>query len=385
MCQKFIKSYYEKENKLDPSKVWDHMSSLDPAEMQVIASTLEGLEPSDEQLSAFDYAKAPMRRNSYWVMQLIPMWFQGEDPKERRDEYFPGSTPVYDISINDDQYTFVIRETCPKGEPSSDSLLKYLKRAIASPLPPKTPAIPNVLWLHRDLSPHVDALCPFLDSLPVPFSWRMQQPDEGGDASAYRGVDMSSIARSIRRAEEKKRLGNAAFGRQDSTAAIDHYSGAYEILADTVPRDPTDEEKPAIRRSLAVCLANRAAVWLMAGDAGAALQDAKDATDFDSDYGKAYYRQAKAYSQLDAREKSINVLIKALKRPKLASDEGLIDALVDVYGGLPESPNELRSFCRRLFIDRNGDRRARKVPGFVRRVDAHVERILGSEFCATAV
>ncbi|TFY61675.1 hypothetical protein EVJ58_g4370 [Rhodofomes roseus] len=321
------------------------MSSLDPAEMQVIASTLEGLEPSDEQLSAFDYAKASMRRDSYWVMQLIPMWFQGEDPKERRDEYFPGSTPVYDISINDDQYTFVIRETCPKGEPSSDSLLKYLKRAIASPLPPKTPAIPNVLWLHRNLRPHVDALCPFLDSLPVPFSWRMQQP----------------------------------------TAAIDHYSGAYEILADTVPRDPTDEEKLAIRRSLAVCLANRAAVWLMAGDAGAALQDAKDATDFDSDYGKAYYRQAKAYSQLDAREKSINVLIKALKRPKLASDEGLIDALVDVYGGLPESPNELRSFCRRLFIDRNGDRRARKVPGFVRRVDAHVERILGSEFCATAV
>ncbi|TFY57947.1 hypothetical protein EVJ58_g6717 [Rhodofomes roseus] len=283
----------------------------------------------------------------------------------------------------------LLQEQCPEdGEPPSDLLLKYLKRAIASPLLPKTPSLPNVLWFHRDLSRHIDAFCPFLETLPAPFSWRVQPPDEGGDTSAYGGVDMSSIARSIRRAEEEKRLGNAAFGRKNCTTAIKHYSKAHDLLTDAGSRDPTDEEKPDLNRSLAICLANRAAVWVMEGphhNPEAALQDAKQATEFYPDYGKAYYRQAKAYSLKGARDKSINVLVRALKRPKLASDEGLIEALADAYGGIPESPDELRLFCHRLFIDRNGDRRARNVPGFVRKVDAHVQKILGPDFSATAV
>lgn len=46
-----------------------------------------------------------------------------------------------------------------------------------------------------------------------------------------------------------------------------------------------------------------------------------------------YYRQAKALRLLDSREKSIDVLVGALKRPNLASDKGLNDTLVDAYGG----------------------------------------------------
>jgi len=389
---KVISSYLQKGQKLDPSSFWDHMLEQDPADLRPVASALDDLKPSDDELAAFDYKEVPMRKNSHWVMQLIPMVQQDEDAKDYRygGQSFPGNTPIFDISINDDRFTFILRETIPPGTAvSSDLLLSYLKRAIAFPMPPKTPSIPNELWIARDLSHHIDALLPFLDSLPSPFTWRLQPLDQvHGDVTVDPNAVESSIAKAIQRADEEKRLGNAAFARKEKIAALDHYTKAHGLLADAGFRTLEEEEKRQLARLLAVCLANRAAVWLMDGTrqyAQDALEDAKQALDFDSDYGKAYYRQAKAYLLMDAREKSINVLTKALKRPMLLSDEGLVEALVEAYGGFPETPDELRAFCRRVFIDKYGDRRARGVEGFVRRADAHVKKVLGPEFSATAV
>ncbi|KAH9915214.1 uncharacterized protein B0H18DRAFT_1042181 [Fomitopsis serialis] len=386
--EKVISSY--KGDRLDPSAFWDHMMEQDPEDLRPVASALHDMKPSDGQLAAFDYTEAPMRKNSHWVMQLVPMAYQGKDAKDRRSEPFPGSTPIFDISINDDRFSFILRETIPPGRAvSSDLLLRYLKRAIAFPVPPKTPSIPHELWIGRDLSPHIDALLPFLDSLPSPFTWRLQPLDQvHGDVPVDPNVVESSIAKAIQRADEEKRLGNAAFGRKEKIAALDHYTKAHGLLADAAFRTLEREEKRQLTRSLAVCHANRAAAWLIEGtsqDAQNALRDAKQALDFDCDYGKAYYRQAKAYLLMDAREKSINVLTKALKRPKLSSDQGLVEGLVEAYGGFPETPDELRSFCHRVFIDKYGDRRARGVEGFVRRADAHVKKVLGPNFSATTV
>lgn len=387
--QKVLSTYNTKEYNGDPMSLMHHLSTQDPADVEALLSAVAGSKTSDDRLSTFNYKKVPVRKNSSWVMQLSPMGFQGKDPQDYRDEYFPGSTPVFSVFIYDDREQFLVQEMVPPGMPSSDFLLKALKQAIASPLPPNRPCAPSLLVIAYKLSPHVDALRPFLDSLPAPFSWRLETPEEAeGVGSGVHNLNVKGIAKATKRAEEEKRLGNEAIGRKDRASAVKHYSEAYEFLADAIAQNPVDGEKRDIKRAMAICLANRAAAWLMEGegqDAKTALTDAERATTFDENYGKAYYRQAKAHQLLDARESSINVLTAALKRASLASDKGLNDALVDAYGGFPQSPDELRVLCRRLFVDKDGDLRARDIKEFVRRADAHVKKTLGPEFSATTV
>ncbi|KAH9831777.1 uncharacterized protein C8Q71DRAFT_780277 [Rhodofomes roseus] len=389
--QKVMSTFNTKEYNGDISNLMHHLSMQDPADVEALFSAATGSKPSEDQLSDFDYKSVPVRRDSFWVMQLTPMGFQGEDTKDYRDEYFPGSKPVFSVIIYDDRTSYLAQEMAPPGMPSSDFLINVLKKAIAAPLPPNSPCAPNLLLIAQKLSAHVGALRPFLDSLPAPFGWRLETAEEIEQvASGVHDLNVKGVAKATRRAEEEKRLGNEAVGRKDRTAAVKHYSEAFEFYADAFSQKPTAtaDEEHGIKRSMAICLANRAAAWLMEGegrDAKKALADAERAAAFDEDYGKAYYRQAKAHQLLDAREKSIDVLTSALKRPSLASDKGLVDTLVDAYGGFPDSADELRTLCHRLFIDDDGDLRARDIREFVRRADVHVKKILGPEFSVTAV
>ena len=104
-------------------------------------------------------------------------------------------------------------------------------------------------------------------------------------------LNVKGIVKATRRAEEEKQLGNDAIGRKDRTAAVKHYSEAYQFLADAIAQNAIDEEKRDIKRKMAICLSNRAAAWLLDGqgqDAKKALQDAEKAATIDEDYGKAY-------------------------------------------------------------------------------------------------
>ncbi|TFY57948.1 hypothetical protein EVJ58_g6718 [Rhodofomes roseus] len=334
-----MSTFNTKEYNGDISNLMHHLSMQDPADVEALFSAATGSKPSEDQLSDFDYKSVPVRRDSFWVMQLTPMGFQGEDTKDYRDEYFPGSKPVFSVIIYDDRTSYLAQEMAPPGMPSSDFLINEEIEQVAS---------------------------------------------------GVHDLNVKGVAKATKRAEEEKRLGNEAVGRKDRTAAVKHYSEAFEFYADAFSQKPTAtaDEEHGIKRSMAICLANRAAAWLMEGegrDAKKALADAERAAAFDEDYGKAYYRQAKAHQLLDAREKSIDVLTSALKRPSLASDKGLVDTLVDAYGGFPDSVDELRTLCHRLFIDDDGDLRARDIREFVRRADVHVKKVLGPEFSVTAV
>lgn len=201
-------------------------------------------------------------------------------------------------------------------------------------------------------------------------------------------MNVQGVAKGLASAESEKALGNAAVARKDRADAVKHYTEAIESLLDARGQSPTNDELKKIKSMLSICMANRAAAYLMEGkgqDPKKALQDAQDATKMDEDYGKAYYRLAKAYQLLSEPSKAIDTLSEALRRPKLSKDKGLIDALIDAFGGLPDNEDELRSFCFKVFKDADGDRRARGLDGFKRKVNLHVQKIIGPNASVSAL
>jgi len=232
------------------------------------------------------------------------------------------------------------------------------------------------------LSPLVSSLRPFLDTLPRPFTWRVQTPNEANIlASSVEEHRSGAVSRLLHAAETAKARGNVAFAGRVQSAALEEYSTAIEALVTASLQKATDAEMRRIKPLMSVCYANRAAVYLMEGpwrDAEEALKDAKEAVLRDADYAKAYYRQAKAHQALSQSSEAIDVLTKALRRPSLASDPGLNDALVDAYGGFPIMEDKLRLFCRNVFTDNHGDHRARGLEEFERRASEHVRKVLGA-------
>lgn len=75
-----------------------HLAMQDPADVDALLSAVAGSKASGSE-DNFDFTKAPVRKNSFWVMQLSSMGFQGKDETDYREEYFSGSTPVFSIII----------------------------------------------------------------------------------------------------------------------------------------------------------------------------------------------------------------------------------------------------------------------------------------------
>lgn len=104
-------------------------------------------------------------------------------------------------------------------------------------------------------------------------------------------MNLAGVAQGLSAAESQKALGNQTVARKDRAGAVAHYTEAIESLHDAWGQKPTDEEDKKIRTLLCVCLANRAAAWLLPGtgqDARKALKDAEEAIARDAEYGKAY-------------------------------------------------------------------------------------------------
>ena len=52
----------------------------------------------DAKLDTFDYSKVPVKRNSFWVVQLMHMGFV--DSQQRVHEtYVPGTQPIFQLII----------------------------------------------------------------------------------------------------------------------------------------------------------------------------------------------------------------------------------------------------------------------------------------------
>ena len=51
---------------------------------------------------------------------------------------------------------------------------RVIQKAMANPVPPLRPQLPEFLLVARKLQQHVLVLKPFLDSFPPPFTWRIE-------------------------------------------------------------------------------------------------------------------------------------------------------------------------------------------------------------------
>lgn len=137
---------------------------------------------------------------------------------------------------------------------------------------------------------HIPFLKPFLDSLPMPFYWRLETQEEADDLNE--GIfqkNQQGVLRGLVSVEEKKKAGNAAFVQQDCLTASRAYSDAIEDLFDVLSQKPDLDNEKRAKKQLAICYANRAAAYLIAGDAshaGKALGDGKAAEASDPSYVK---------------------------------------------------------------------------------------------------
>ncbi|KAI0080448.1 hypothetical protein K474DRAFT_1615593 [Panus rudis PR-1116 ss-1] len=376
-----LSSYSARESNTGITSLVHHLSELasdDPEKVANLLDAIDRMKSTTPDLSSFDFKAVPVTRRSFWVLQLQPIGFQTRNGTFS-DEYADGAQPVFQVVIYDERGSFRVADASPPGMPSSAFLLDSIKRAIASPLPPLQPALPELFLISIKLQPHADALRPFLDSLPKPFKWRVETPEEAQEVAE--GVDAKNkvgVVKGLEKAEAEKSLGNQAIGRKDRKAAVTHYTKALEYLHHAAVQKPTEEQDMKIRKLLSVCLANRAAAWQLDGpgqDPKKALKDSQEALTFDNLYSKAYYRAARSYKLLSEPESAAKILIEGLRKPELASDKGLTEALVDILGGLPDDPRDMRKFVADAFQKYE----LRGLKEFDRVVNAHLQKTCGPD------
>ncbi|KAI0753222.1 hypothetical protein C8Q80DRAFT_500959 [Daedaleopsis nitida] len=371
------------------SSIEDMMRHLSRQDPDTVSSLIDSIATATEEatsrvdLATFDFAALRVRPLSFWIVQLSQAGFAD---REGRIAEVPGpaSLPYFQVIVYDERGTFRATEgNREPGLPSSDFVLTTVKKAMASPMPPLRPQLPAELVISRKLGGHVSALRPFLDSLPAPFSWRMETREEEEDvARGLHEENVKGYAKGLKNAEKEKELGNKAFANKDRQQALAHYTEAIESLMDALGNKTTPAETQKIKRLSAVCFPNRAATWLLpeeGQDAGKALEDAETAIRQDADYGKGYYRKAKAQQLLAQSSEAIDTLTAALSRASLSSEKGLNDALVEIYGGFPDTESDLRAFCLDKFKNENGDKRARDLVEFRRRADVQLKKVLGPD------
>ncbi|KAI0693695.1 hypothetical protein C8T65DRAFT_63286 [Cerioporus squamosus] len=297
-----------------------HLSTQDPSVLENLVNAVASAESSRQvDLEKFDYAGLRVKPKSVWVVQLAHMGYQ--DPVSGRvsDSESPGSQPTFQIFVYDERGTYRAMEGSGQpGLPSSDFLLTTIKKAIASPIPPLRPQLPEVLMIARKLQVHVPALKPFLDSLPRPFTWRLETEEEEEEvASGVHRENVVGVAKGIRSAELAKERGNRAFASKNRDQAVALYTEAIESLKDAWAQKPSDAEEKKIKAMFAVCYSNRAASYLLpeeGQDALKALDDANNAIKYDADYAKGYYRKAKAQQLLSQTSEAIDTLTSALSK-----------------------------------------------------------------------
>ncbi|KAF5387082.1 hypothetical protein D9615_001803 [Tricholomella constricta] len=374
--------------KVELNDIMKYMAQ-NPEEMDTVMKSMEDLRLDDKDidLSQYDFASlAPkVRHESFWVLQLEHMGMvdaSGRPVDPSKAHATAGARPTFMVYCYDDRRSFRMTQEC-NGIPTSATVLQVLRCAIAKPLPPLMPELPWFLLLSTKFKDHIDELAPFLDSLPAPFHWRLETPEEV--ESLKEGIwklNENGVRKALVSADKLKAAGNAAFTRKDGPEAVKAYSGAVDALIDVLSMTPDVEDEKKARKQLAVCYANRAAAYLISGagvDAKRAIEDGKAAEHWDPAYAKAYIRQATAHQLLGDTELAKDVVARALHLPELENDNGLVDRLIDLYTngeGLSNNEEIFKNWILDVKInDRRGSERLRGINGeWRRRLDAQFKR-----------
>ncbi|KAF8226164.1 hypothetical protein L208DRAFT_1454009 [Tricholoma matsutake] len=350
-----------------------------PDIMRFVSQNPSELNDLMTDLSSHDFASlAPtIKHEFFWVLQLehVGMVDASERPVD-------SSNPSFVIYCYDDQERYRITHDCV-GLPNSSTVLQALHRAIVKPLPPLKPCLPWLLLLSIKFKQHLPFLKSFLDSLPSPFHWRFETQEEADNLNeGIFQMNQQGALKGFASAEEKKKIGNAAFARKDYSTASRAYSDAIEDLLDVLSQKPDLDSEKKAKKLLAICHANRAAAYLISGegsDATKALGDGKAAEVNDPSYAKGYIRQATAYQVLGDLESAKDAVARALGRQELENDLGLADRLIDLYTdgkGFPDEEEHFKSWMLEVHHNhKKSSERLRYIGGeWTRRCDAQLAK-----------
>lgn len=125
--------------------VTSHMGN-DPEALRHLVDGLNSIEKPD--ISKFDFSAVRVKKESFWVLQIMHMGFQDRNGKVS-EEYFDGAQPIFQVVVckfasnriedynvlspwkDDDKTSWRIMEQVPKpGMPSSEFLLTYVSESI---------------------------------------------------------------------------------------------------------------------------------------------------------------------------------------------------------------------------------------------------------------
>ncbi|TFY53447.1 hypothetical protein EVG20_g10111 [Dentipellis fragilis] len=283
-------------------------------------------------MSTIQFDTMPVSPNTSWVLELLhdcqDVYSHGVD------SHASGYTPIsYLICRAGGDHRL---ETRSVGLPSSDAVLRFVKRCITSPFPPHKPALPQTLYI-RGFGPHdYPAVCDFLTQLPPPFHFRFQfhlySHDSTISGSTDELSDSASTASLLDLAERLKDEASAAFERADRPAAVAAYTGAIRCAQDAMElADDDGDDDGDVRRILAILYANRGTVFLAPGK-GQDLVHARDDGELveavDPGYAKGYHLQARALQLMGDAAAARRTVERGLRYPGVSiADPMLQDAL----------------------------------------------------------
>ncbi|KAI0041419.1 hypothetical protein FA95DRAFT_1576373 [Auriscalpium vulgare] len=201
---------------------------------------------------------------------------------------------------------------------SSDTVLLFVKRCIATPVAPQQPALPASMFFSDIYLPHAPTLAPFLDALPAPFQWQIAPlPDPAGPPPPV-PTHPDNFDELVELAEQMKAAGNREYAARQRGRAVQIYTVALAGFGRAIAVKP-HRVNARVRRLHAVLLANRAAAHLLEDEVGGtgadpaeALRDGRAAEKADPTYVKGYLRQARAHEMLGQVGERRAVLERAL-------------------------------------------------------------------------
>jgi hypothetical protein len=338
----------------------------------------------------FDYAslRGTKKADTTWVLHLVKTGWYTASASFREGvpiKIPPDAQPRWTFICYDERFTVRVAHRFRSGK-LQDELLVYvtpltprhtlltpacraLRRAIAFPYPPCTASLPSSLARSPNLRDQLGPSHTFLTTLSPPLSCAIQTPAEFARASAAAAeCNATRAAVSRRVAEARKAEGNAAYARGERLAAMERYSLALFSVSQAQAH-LLGAWEPATQRLRAVVSANLAAASLMPGpvvngplpgmgmDPMRALEGGMMAETEDPTYAKGYVcgwsivtqvcspavggryiRQAAALEKLGNKPEAVRAIRRALARPELENDRGLLARLAELLAdgrGLP--------------------------------------------------
>ncbi|KAI0310340.1 hypothetical protein OF83DRAFT_881799 [Amylostereum chailletii] len=283
------------------------LSNMHKPEMQNIFTGMMGVMEQYDRNDVSDYNFASLRpvKDAVWHFSMMgPAMFCSGSWGEPRAMYNP-----------------------PMGVAEPAGILKFIKDGIANCSLGLPPSLPELMIFSPGFAPYLSILRPFLDSLPSPLRWTFETADiRAAEVVAdelgheFRGAKYLDLAEKCRSA------GLLAYTKKNRAGALDAFARGTELAESALGEAGDPGQRAAAHRMIAVCLANRAGVYLVDGpgmNAKNALRDAQKAEGADPTYIKAYHRQARAHEHLGDLVKARDVMTRALQISGMENEPSL--------------------------------------------------------------